>query len=511
MLVDDEQIVIDDLRSLVDWRALGYEIVGTARNGASALAKAAELRPDLVLSDIRMPRIDGVQLAGLLKRQRPGVAVILISSWAEFEYARSALKYGVEDYLLKHDISPESLSLLLAERRDAIERQRERDRLLIGRYAAESFLGAGRPAAVPEEGRAAELESEGRLFSVIAEEPPIPLGSSPARPQLSAGELEKLLGEFRCGGLELESLAELGAGRSLAILGREGAAPETPSAREAALEIRKLLCSASGRSFSVFYFSRPMPLSRAGAIFRRDERVFDVRYFDGPSRAVDIEDAGFGVSAHDIDFGLGGLEEALRSRDAEAFGAAVAELFDPIAKERNVAGLLFASSQAFAAFSRCAWSILGPRAAELAALRPDEQASLLALADLRSFLESRVAAFFAAIGEGGPAVGLSQPTRRAIDYVRRNYPDAGLDLRRVADAIGLSTARLGVVFKQDTGLTLHAYIVDLRLEAAKRLLKGSAFKVYEIAEKSGFGSSQHFSQVFQKAEGMTPLAFRDRD
>ncbi|MBP5151555.1 MAG: response regulator [Lachnospiraceae bacterium] len=101
MIVDDEKYVRMGVKSETDWDLIGCEVVGEAANGKEALEKAETLRPDLVISDIRMPGMDGIEMTEKLTEKYPGIKVIFLSAFDEFEYARKAIRLGVSDYLLK--------------------------------------------------------------------------------------------------------------------------------------------------------------------------------------------------------------------------------------------------------------------------------------------------------------------------------------------------------------------------------------------------------------------------
>ncbi len=101
MIVDDEKYVRMGIKSDTDWALIGCEVVGEASNGLEALEIAESTRPDLVVSDIRMPRMDGIELAQKLIDKYPNIKVIFLTAYNEFEYARKAVRIGVSDYLLK--------------------------------------------------------------------------------------------------------------------------------------------------------------------------------------------------------------------------------------------------------------------------------------------------------------------------------------------------------------------------------------------------------------------------
>ena len=101
IIIDDEQWTREVIKSLGQWEDLGLEVVGEASDGESGLELIRQLSPDIILTDVRMPLLNGIDLVALLKQERGNVFVIIISGYDDYEYVRSALKLGVTDYLLK--------------------------------------------------------------------------------------------------------------------------------------------------------------------------------------------------------------------------------------------------------------------------------------------------------------------------------------------------------------------------------------------------------------------------
>lgn len=125
LLVDDEPLVLIGMQSMLDWEAQGYELAGTARNGAEALEKIGALHPDIVVSDIRMPVMDGLQLAEKSRETFGALPVfIILTSYEEFEYVRRSMGFGAVDYLVKIDLTPENLSAALGRAKEAIEKEK---------------------------------------------------------------------------------------------------------------------------------------------------------------------------------------------------------------------------------------------------------------------------------------------------------------------------------------------------------------------------------------------------
>ena len=123
LLIDDEAVILEGLKNLIDWEKLGTEIVDVAKDGKEGLQKIEQCCPDIVISDIAMPNCSGIELLQKTEEMDLGIKVILLSGYQEFEYARAAVRYGAVEYLLK-PVSPEELERVVTKTVDLI---REKD------------------------------------------------------------------------------------------------------------------------------------------------------------------------------------------------------------------------------------------------------------------------------------------------------------------------------------------------------------------------------------------------
>lgn len=123
MLVDDEPLILEGISRMINWEEAGFQIVAKARSGSQALEMLASVKPDIVLTDIRMPQMNGIELTKALIQARPDLAVVVLSGYNNFENVREAFKAGAKDYVYKAQISAEDL---LAALRGALSGQQER-------------------------------------------------------------------------------------------------------------------------------------------------------------------------------------------------------------------------------------------------------------------------------------------------------------------------------------------------------------------------------------------------
>ena len=123
LLADDEEEIRAGISRKIDWASLGFELVGEAENGEVALELAEQLHPDVVLTDIKMPFMDGLELCRRLRQSLPAAKLVVFSGFDDFEYARQAVSMGVSEYILKPINAPE-LTAVLEKLRDQLDQQR---------------------------------------------------------------------------------------------------------------------------------------------------------------------------------------------------------------------------------------------------------------------------------------------------------------------------------------------------------------------------------------------------
>ncbi len=511
-IVEDEPRIREGLARLIRKIDPGYEIVGEAADGLAGLRTIAESRPDLVITDVRMPDLDGLEMLRRLQEGSVKVKAIILSAYSEFSYACQAIGLGVSEYLLKPinvgDLT-RSLRKVEAEIR-AEDAPRERD-----------------------DG----LSLEGALYSIA-------LGGAAVD-----GELRSFL-ERNCrvdasGRFALVAIY-LGAGYGAlrqATLGRA----EALLAKRPAFEYRILESPRSVRLFLVAFNIEDEESTRAWF-----EGRFAPRLKEGGRGALCV---GWGAFS-----GLDGLRDGAKRVDScldwnivlgnaamiawpEADRTPVVPLPYPIAIEGSVRSALCSMDRgkfesgilgflgylrADRAYSpkdiknslvRFYWSALGT-AREIeyerysglaqqdileritfAVTWPELEGAALTLLELLP----RTAE--AAAGADGPAPGGGSVVRRARSVVRESYSQ-GISLSEVARRVGVSSEYLSAQFHRETGMTFSAYLRDHRVRKAKELLLGTSLRLYAIGERVGYRDSKYFCRVFKEVTGRSPSDYR---
>lgn len=475
MIVDDERLAIEDLSTIVDWNAYGFEIVATAFNGAQAFTKFMQLRPQLVITDIKMPIMDGIELIRRIREVDRQVPLLLLTAYADFSYARTAIQLGITDYIIKSEITAQSMAALLTKLRGSIEQQRQNRSILTGTMLEAFFAAPASPGPADAQTMLGKLYA----FLILERDEPLPLDGGAAQSEggMKQAELRQLLREHCYEELQFASSCALSHRRTLLVL-------KTPDnstfhtydlMRRNALRLQAALAERAAGATTLYLTMRPMNFYEFRRFLQNNPDVFERKYFL-PEDALILLERIPPRSAPVPRLDRPAFEALLDAGDADGAEAFVRQLYAALTDCADRRALLSCSQELYFALAHRA----EPLGTELNT--PDDRAQW------RS--------------------AYSRPVSDAIAYVRAHYSEPELSLNDVADSLHLSVGYLCMLFKQETGVTLKNHITDVRIEEAKRLLRTGHAKIYEICTAVGYPNSQYFSQVFYKKVGMYPAEYR---
>ncbi|MDR1664575.1 MAG: response regulator [Clostridiales bacterium] len=523
IIADDEERVCRLVRLLADWDALGMEVVATAANGIEALEKIEALTPDILVTDIRMPGYDGIELIKRAKQLSPHLEIALISGYAQFEYAQIAMRYDVGGYLLK-PIKKDMLTDILKK---------------LGRKCRERAL-AGEVISTLRHDR----EAAGRLLRCrLAED-------------LIAGSLEApsrafLLNEYNFdtrGGLlrtfilkadfASEHIREAGMlvikGKAAEIFEKSvlplclsgvlhfhhssghGIISFEKNNRETVrsalrqflnqLEAQKLIFGPVDFSLGLgktVFDSEELADSLRAAKFAVAERLTE-----GTCRTFEAAPGASSLDARKLlDNFSRRAEYAADALDTEASDAAAEELRNesrqfPDARGFEIADLVLTSGRMFSA-RMC----MNTESADALARRFEETCENCASADrlfdcLKIFLRQQITE--ARERREGEAI---RPIRVAKQYIRQHYREP-ITLEDVCGAAGFSVSYFSTMFKKETGGGFLKYLTQVRIEQAKALLRDTTLSVAEICAEVGYSDIKHFTGSFKKLTNLSPGQYR---
>ncbi len=530
-LVEDEIVIRDGIKNSIKWEKEGYEFVGEAGDGELAYPMILKKRPDILITDIKMPFMDGLELSRLVKQELPDIKILILSGYDEFGYAREAIRIGVAEYLLKPVSSTKLLEVLhgftsaiVQERKEKeLLRKYEADMLENREYQKDEFLNRilTQSLSVTEilaQAKALSMDLSAQLYNTILLEV---AGISAVEGSKGGNMLTAIeaavedqdgLYSFR---RSMESwmilcLAEDSEQMEQKIQSVE----ECIKSVLDSCPVQTEYFGAAGRPVSRI---RELKESVAGA-----ESVFSCRYLkewnqivrseempDNDSENSELNVGSLEVGKLDREILEGFLKTGLRGQ-ASSF---TDEYFVSLG-EKNIQSLLFRQYVTMDAYLT-AVSVLesiGYDSDEFVARCGDfkDMESVFQTVEhtkkyLTHLIETTID-FREAVSKGTYSTLL----KAARSYIEQNFDNEEISLNTVASTVNLSPNYFSTVFSQEMGMTFIEYLTRVRMEKAKELLRSSSMKTSEIAFAVGYKDSHYFSYLFKKTQHCTPREFKSQ-
>ncbi|MDI4647808.1 response regulator transcription factor [Cohnella hashimotonis] len=519
ILVDDEMFARKGLAGLIPWEQYGFEVAGEAEDGEEALGLIGRLSPDIVVTDIRMPVLDGLEMIrAAQERGYRGTHFIIISGFGDFKYAQQAVRFGVQDYLLKPIDEYELIACLVrigeqlkreqerTEAEDALRRPSLFEALVSGRAEARE-LDAGRHTL----GWQADLQF--RYYAVELND--APTEEEPEAALRRAGDAARALARAvsEAGAVppcSCEPYVHFRDRYELGLL-----VPGTADAREAKAlgeRLARVAGCGDGTVARVYVGEAAPGLLRARQSFLSAQEARRAKFAKAGDTVLlfeELRDTETDACREIEPAVYAALLEGLEEHDAGAMTDALDRMLAAFREQR------FAPDAVAAAVSRVVYGATGivrtmqgddrklktmnaaigwqeaPRS--LAGLRQLLLAFLTECADYISSLRE-------SIGKGDIA--------KIKAYIDQHFHE-NISLKSIAQRYYMNAVYLGQLFKKTYRVYFNEYVLQLRIQEAKRQLRQTDKKVYEIAASVGFCNADYFVTQFEKVERKTPTAYKN--
>ncbi|WP_162515258.1 response regulator [Paenibacillus pinistramenti] len=541
LLVDDEYPILQNLSKVLKWEDLGIEIAGMARNGIEALKIAEDQPIDILLSDIRMPVMDGLTLAKEIRGRGMKTEILLLTGYQEFEYARTALRYGVKDYISK-PIHYELLEQTVAKIAAQIRSERGDNRLgsvmnSVMNWASEHFmaqmLSGHHPAGEKEEGDEDEELLSLQRYSVLFADLEGYAGSSVLWSQEQRKRFNSRMKR------KLKEQLPASAGAAVLQL-REGEwfifydAEQQLDQHQLYLAYEGLqqMAGLSGDMQIRFIQDKgPFALKELSSVYNRLQRALLLASSEAEEWLISGE-ALEAVLHEALDRGeefwwrwLERMGAAIRNEEEQALRKGLEELracLDRLDEYEFNESKLNESKVNESKLNESKMPGAGQllhnmlvhllrEMRELHLLKEQEEAEIWrelgrqpGLKDLMNLLAGLAAR------PKGPAASrksAEQLMREAGNYIAKHLgEDFGIE--EAADYLGISCSYFCLLFKNHYGETFVEYVTRQRMESAKQLLAASDRSITLIGQGLGYQERRYFSKVFQKYAGLTPSEYR---
>lgn len=501
LIVDDEYLVRLGLRTSFHWALHGFEIVGEASNGEEALRVFEKTDPDILLTDIKMPVMDGIELIEILKKRKPQLYVALLTNHDDFSYARRAIQLGASQYILKSELQEETILSALKMASDSMSgdsvRQHRSSRL--DSYIRKSLLSGTNRPEIPEEeieklpgGDYAALSCRCDLSSLL-EETQISFHKAclamlqdvnPGARIVSAEEDHILRVFLLCRLKDAGDIEALKEHMRLAISNlRQYYEIEFRAGVSGIHRVQELplLISEANEALDLCFFCSENCCSREAD--RRQENVH---------------------------VGHRKLSALIEAKDWPALKQEIELLFDQLQLCRSMAmaEACYIDLLSLARQTSYAHVLLGEDFIREKKIDYQSYRSFGHIDEMKVYIMDLYRSMMNLIS--GKGKRYSSIVSRSIAFIQNNYSRT-ISLAEAAEDACVSKSYLSLLFKQETGINFSKYLMDYRIERAKQLLSQSAMHIYEIAEQVGFPNPYYFSKVFKEYTGKSCKEYRDAE
>ncbi|WP_308737516.1 response regulator [Paenibacillus sp. AR247] len=542
LLVEDEEDVRDGLVEEINWELHGFQVTGTAENGREALEWMEKEMPDIVVTDIQMPFMNGLELAAWIREHAPSTKIIILTGYDEFEYAQKAIKLQIDEYVLKPFSSRELVDVLLKVKThmDAERAEKENVQLLMEHYRKsipvlrELFLSSLvtrrlTPEEYIEKGASYGISLDGQTFmaSIIRPDPVQrerdvrEEAEDPASAMSLKYSEDRYLLLFAVYNVAAE-ICQLRQGFKAFIHHNDCVLLSVlPEADESAAAQRTLELLEEIR-LNVNKYLKLTVTAGAGSVYRSLGDVFDsyaeasqaldYRPILGNNRVIWIDDVEQ-RKADPLVFDSLKEQELVRSirvGTAEELEETVRRMFDGLESSKvsvqdcqvYIIGVLTAVIRVAKEFGIELEEVFGRGSLPFADMYHYNN-----LQELREWIHRVSSRLMITIAQGRQS-GYNQLVEDAKAYIHEHYRESDISINKVCRYLHISTGYFSSIFKKEMKMTFVAYLLHVRMEAAKEMLRSTSLKAFEIAETLGFADPNYFSFCFRKKFGITPKEYR---
>lgn len=533
-LVEDEMVIRRGIKNSIDWEKEGYIFCGEASDGELAYPMIIKEKPDILITDIRMPFMDGLELCKLVKKELPNIKILILSGYDEFDYAKEAIRLGVTEYLLK-PISSGKLLEALNGVSESIRREKE-DKDLVRKYMEEMrentehekqkffeqmIAGNLSMADALETGKKYEMNLSAGMYNLLLFR--FTLGEENRKSGELLGEAEYAI-EKLTERLEYVFEFQRGVEGWAFLLMADNEEQMSERVKELSKDLEEIMKNYS----TIAYFGGiGQPVARLRELeesFREAERALAARFTMELNRIISVDDIRMAQNVDtldDIEITSFGEIEKTRTMLEKFLNNGVEDEIDEFVDvyinelpEENLKSVLMRQYIIMDAYivmmSFCEKieGIEGEMQAQSEELK-NSMKTIQTVEEIKNYIRMLLKKI---IGVRDTISGrrYSDIIEIAKDQIRKTYMSDEISLNTVAAEVGMSPSYFSSIFSKEMGKTFVEYLTEIRMDRAKELLMCSSMKTSEIGYEVGYKDPHYFSYIFKKTQNCTPKEFRAR-
>ncbi len=515
-LVEDEIVAREGIRDNVDWQSAGFEFCGEAPDGEMALPLLRTAKPDVLITDIRMPFMDGLQLCKIVRERMPRVKIIIISGHDEFKYAQEAIKLGVAEYILKpvtvqsmQEVLQKVAKQLEQEKKETENLQKLQDEIeenratLRERFLLKLVLGAISSTEAIEKGEPLGMDLIARFYLVLI----IKAELSDRSEQFDYAEIQQIqqiVSDLVENNPDI-FLVKKGWGDLLLVM-KGNTLEYLEEERDHLLELVKQEVK---RTRYQLIIGVGTPKKRIADIYQSFvEALVKIQ------NAADLERSGSTQlvdRAELLKINKSAVENYLRCGIKEDFDAFFDDYIRPLGETALKSYLI--KNYLFVDVVLATANLLIELGGDIEQVVPELNSIETILTNIKTIEQLREQAYkilasalaFRDAQTSSQYAGIIQQAKAYIDH---HFVDPNLSLNEVAAQVNLSPSYFSVIFSQEASQTFKEYLTEARIKKAKELLRTTNLRSAEISYQVGYSDPHYFSFVFRKNNGVSPIEFR---
>ncbi len=512
LIADDELLVRVGLKTTIDWEGNGFTVIGEAKNGSEALELCDRHQPDILLTDVCMPDLNGLELIKKLKQQQDNLKSIILTHHDDFNYAHQAINLGVIGYILKSNLTEEILLVHLKKAAEMLSPRQEEwendsDPALIaraikgGRLSEDQIKGL-KLASFPNnyyqivlmQFHFDEVDSEVQQRKILNFEKVIISISN------------QVFNE--CDFTILPLVQENAAVYIFNMSGATASHVRHETLLNIVHHLRKSIKKYLNLNISIGISSQSNSFNALPKLYAEAQQACSESFFEPGNVSIFFQSSVGYIQAKDT-FDVKELNLLLANKNVSGLKSFLYHHFLEIQKKHNTRCLLD-DFNTITANLRDLITDSDPSQGKIVP-RIESEGELLNqfynISALTQYLTDLHVEYVKNTADKKSSAYNSHIIRKSMEYIRQHAAE-NISLQTVADNAEVSRSYLSFLFKQELGINFSTYMTEIRIEKAKTMLTSSNMKIYEIAEKVGFDSPYYFSKVFRDTCGMTCKQYR---
>lgn len=518
-LVDDEPILLEGIRSKIDWESAGLNFAGEATDGEIALSMIKEIKPDILITDVKMPFMDGLELSAAVKKIQPWIKIIILSGHDEFDYAKKAISIGVEDYLLKPFTADEvieslqKVSLQIDRERAQLsdiskmkEELKSKNKLIQKEFLNDLIHDSASFENITEKAKQIGIDLEANLYRIIISK----IESHDDSGNTKLQQACSLVNSYSSVWTHTLSFFHRND-KLVSIVKGEKPAELEENTYHIAETIEHIVSKNQDCTVVTAIGKTVEKISEISESYADAKKILNAAKFENKNLILSSDD----VELKDIEFlninQNNPLVERLKYAGKSDISAIVEEslalirnntLQSKVFSSYLLVDLIFAVSQLVESFGGNLKEE-NPQMIQRSFIDSavsDEESFVTKIQDILNFAvdyrDSKMTSRYGTV------------ILKAKEYIDKNYANQNTTLTSVADYVCLSPNHFSTIFSQECKTTFIEYLTNVRIEKAKQLIKNTDKKGYDIAYECGFSDPHYFSYIFKKNTGLTPREFK---